>query len=72
MKEAIEILKNALKSLSCASGSGGEKSVKGYKEIEFEVMRDANDTAITICCMENVDPSEYIPVTPLYWLPVRL
>ncbi len=33
-----------------------EKSVKGYKEIEFEVMRDSNDTAITICGMENVDP----------------
>jgi len=33
-----------------------EKSIKGYKEIEFEVMRDANDTAITICSMENVDP----------------
>ena len=33
-----------------------EKSVKGYKEIEFEVMRDCNDTAITICSMENVDP----------------
>ena len=33
-----------------------EKSVKGYKEIEFEVMRDANDTAIAICDMENVDP----------------
>ena len=33
-----------------------EKSIKGYKEIEYEVMRDANDTAITICNMENVDP----------------
>ena len=33
-----------------------EKSVKGYKEIEFEVMRDSNDRAITICGMENVDP----------------
>ena len=33
-----------------------EKSVKGYKEIEFEVMRDATDKAITICGMENVDP----------------
>ena len=33
-----------------------EKSVKGYKEIEFEVMRDHNDTAICICSMENVDP----------------
>ncbi len=33
-----------------------EKSVKGYKEIEFEVMRDSTDTAITICGMENIDP----------------
>ena len=33
-----------------------EKSVKGYKEIEYEVMRDRNDTAITVCNMENLDP----------------
>ncbi|MBR3200842.1 MAG: carbamoyl-phosphate synthase large subunit [Mogibacterium sp.] len=33
-----------------------EKSVRGYKEIEFEVMRDGTDRAITICGMENVDP----------------
>jgi len=33
-----------------------EKSVRGYKEIEFEVMRDTNDHAITICGMENIDP----------------
>ncbi|MBR0230664.1 MAG: carbamoyl-phosphate synthase large subunit [Clostridia bacterium] len=33
-----------------------EKSVKGFKEIEFEVMRDSYDKAITICGMENVDP----------------
>ncbi|MBQ1264562.1 MAG: carbamoyl-phosphate synthase large subunit, partial [Oscillospiraceae bacterium] len=33
-----------------------EKSVKGYKEIEFEVMRDGADHAITICGMENIDP----------------
>ncbi len=33
-----------------------EKSVKGYKEIEFEVMRDSRDHAITICGMENIDP----------------
>ena len=33
-----------------------EKSVKGYKEIEFEVMRDNNNNAICICGMENVDP----------------
>ncbi len=33
-----------------------EKSIKGWKEIEFEVMRDANDTCITVCSMENMDP----------------
>ena len=33
-----------------------EKSIKGFKEIEYEVIRDANDTAITICNMENLDP----------------
>ena len=33
-----------------------EKSVRGYKEIEFEVMRDGSDHAITICGMENIDP----------------
>ncbi len=33
-----------------------EKSVRGFKEIEYEVIRDQNDTAITICNMENLDP----------------
>ncbi len=33
-----------------------EKSISGYKEIEFEVLRDANDTTIAICSMENFDP----------------
>ena len=33
-----------------------EKSVKGYKEIEFEMMRDGADNVITICGMENIDP----------------
>ncbi len=33
-----------------------EKSVKGFKEIEFEMMRDGEDNVITICGMENVDP----------------
>ena len=33
-----------------------EKSIKGYKEIEYEVIRDANDTAIVVCNMENLDP----------------
>jgi len=33
-----------------------EKNLAGWKEIEFEVMRDAADNCITICCMENIDP----------------
>ena len=53
--ELREIMKNALK-LSPVHQVLVEKSIKGYKEIEFEVMRDSNDTAITICSMENVDP----------------
>ncbi len=53
--ELVELLKNGLK-LSPVHQVLVEKSIKGYKEIEFEVMRDANDTAITICSMENLDP----------------
>ncbi len=54
-EELIEMMRNAL-ALSPVHQVLIEKSVKGYKEIEFEVMRDKNDTAITICSMENVDP----------------
>ncbi len=54
-QECAEILKNALK-LSPVSQVLVEKSIKGYKEIEFEVMRDNNDAAIAICSMENLDP----------------
>ncbi len=54
-EELREIAKNGFK-LSPVHQVMVEKSIKGYKEIEFEVMRDANDTAITICSMENVDP----------------
>ena len=54
-EELIEIGTNAFK-LSPVHQVLVEKSVKGYKEIEFEVMRDSYDTAITICGMENVDP----------------
>ena len=54
-KELKEILKNALV-LSPIHQALIEKSVKGYKEIEYEVIRDANDTAIAICNMENLDP----------------
>ncbi len=54
-EELIEVGLNAFK-LSPVHQVLIEKSVKGYKEIEFEVMRDSNDHAITICGMENIDP----------------
>ncbi len=53
--ELVPLMKNALK-LSPVNQVLVEKSIKGYKEIEYEVMRDANDTAITVCNMENLDP----------------
>ncbi|MBR4973130.1 MAG: carbamoyl-phosphate synthase large subunit, partial [Clostridia bacterium] len=53
--ELIEVGLNAFK-LSPVHQVLIEKSVRGYKEIEFEVMRDSNDHAITICGMENIDP----------------
>ncbi|MBQ3529138.1 MAG: carbamoyl-phosphate synthase large subunit [Oscillospiraceae bacterium] len=54
-EELVEIGLNAFK-LSPVHQVLVEKSVKGYKEIEFEVMRDGSDHAITICGMENIDP----------------
>ena len=54
-EELIEIGINAFK-LSPVHQVLIEKSVKGYKEIEFEMMRDSNDHVITVCGMENVDP----------------
>ena len=49
------VMKNAL-ALSPVHQVLIEKSIKGFKEIEYEVMRDSNDTALTICNMENLDP----------------
>lgn len=54
-EEFMNLIKNAL-ALSPVHQVLVEKSVKGYKEIEYEVIRDANDTAITVCNMENLDP----------------
>lgn len=54
-EELIEVATNGFR-LSPVSQVLVEKSVKGYKEIEFEVMRDSTDHAITICGMENIDP----------------
>ena len=53
--EFRELMRNAL-ILSPVHQVLVEKSIKGYKEIEYEVIRDANDTAIAICNMENIDP----------------
>ena len=54
-RQCAALLANAL-TLSPVGQVLVEKSIKGYKEIEYEVIRDANDTAITICNMENLDP----------------
>ena len=54
-EELRDLMRNAL-ALSPVGEVLVEKSIKGYKEIEFEVMRDHNDTAIAICSMENIDP----------------
>ncbi len=50
-----------------------EQSVQGWKEIEFEVMRDASDTCVIICGMENLDPmgihtGESVVVAPILTL----
>ena len=54
-QEFMDLIKNAL-ALSPVHQVLIEKSIKGFKEIEYEVIRDANDTAITVCNMENLDP----------------
>ncbi|MDN5950756.1 MAG: carbamoyl-phosphate synthase large subunit, partial [Loigolactobacillus coryniformis] len=52
--ELVEIATNALK-LSPITQALIEKSIAGFKEIEYEVMRDAADNALVVCNMENVD-----------------
>jgi len=54
-EELMEIGKRGLK-LSMRHQVMVERSLLGWKEIEYEVMRDANDTCITVCNMENLDP----------------
>lgn len=51
-----ELIKLASKALSFSSQILIEESLKGWKEIEYEVMRDKYDNCITICNMENFDP----------------
>ncbi|TDL98757.1 carbamoyl-phosphate synthase large subunit [Macrococcus brunensis] len=54
-QELIEIVTNGLK-YSPVTQCLIEKSIAGFKEIEYEVMRDSNDNAIVVCNMENIDP----------------
>ena len=54
-QEFLGLIHNAL-ALSPVHQVLVEKSIKGFKEIEYEVIRDSNDTAITVCNMENLDP----------------
>ncbi|REH77725.1 carbamoyl-phosphate synthase large subunit [Staphylococcus felis] len=54
-EELKEVVSNGLK-YSPATQCLIEKSIAGYKEIEYEVMRDQNDNAIVVCNMENIDP----------------
>jgi len=54
-KELLNILSKGL-NLSRNRQVLIEKSIKGWKEIEYEVMRDGNGTCITVCNMENMDP----------------
>lgn len=54
-EELVEIVSSGLK-LSPVTQCLLERSIAGYKEIEYEVMRDANDNAIVVCNMENIDP----------------
>lgn len=55
LKELKEIVANGLK-LSPATQCLVEMSIAGYKEIEYEVMRDSADNAMVVCNMENIDP----------------
>ena len=54
-EELTRICKNGLE-LSPVTECLIEKSIAGYKEVEFEVMRDSSDNAMIVCCMENFDP----------------
>lgn len=54
-QELIEIVTSGLK-YSPVNQCLLEKSIAGFKEIEYEVMRDSNDNAIVVCNMENFDP----------------
>ena len=54
-QELIDILSNGLR-LSRVGEVLVERCIAGWKEVEYEVMRDANGNCITVCNMENIDP----------------
>ena len=54
-EELVEILENGLR-LSRVGQVLGERCIAGWKEIEYEVMRDSAGNCITVCNMENIDP----------------
>lgn len=54
-EELVEILENGLR-LSRVGQVLVERCISGWKEIEYEVMRDGNGNCITVCNMENIDP----------------
>ena len=73
--ELIEILTNGLR-LSRVGEVLVERCIAGWKEIEYEVMRDANGNCITVCNMENIDPvgvhtGDSITVAPCFTLTDR-
>jgi Carbamoylphosphate synthase large subunit (split gene in MJ) len=70
--ELKEIVERGLK-VSPSTECLIEQSIAGFKEIEFEVMRDSNDNALAVCHMENVDPvgihtGDSIVVSPIQTL----
>ena len=74
-KDLEEIAPNGLR-LSRVHQVLIEKCISGWKEIEFEVMRDGKGNVITICSMENIDPvgvhtGDSIVVAPAQTLPIR-
>lgn len=75
-RDEEELARVASRALAAGSGVLVEEYLTGWKEIEYEVVRDANDNAITVCNLENVDPmgihtGESIVVAPTQTLDDR-
>ncbi|VDQ16693.1 unnamed protein product [Trichobilharzia regenti] len=68
-ENAVELERLVTRALAQTTQIFIDKSLKGWKEVEYEVIRDAYDNCITVCNMENVDPvgihtGESIVVSP--------